>query len=141
MAFKTFRSFCEALDATAAYKTGNPDATASYRPNVNSNFTHPQNKSFEQAADPLVNDFVQKILHGTLSQDHPHLEPVQIEYILEKVKEGLSNLQYDAKNDLGNIINNLWRNANRPKPVDTPNNRADETPPLANSISKLFRRR
>lgn len=141
MRFRTFRSYCEAQDATVAYTPG-----------VNSGYMHPQNKSFEQAVDPLISDFSKKILTDVLGQSVVQLQPAQIEYIINKLKTELSNLHYDPNNDLGNTINALFRNKGRPaQAASTPRNQdtvayqpqqpQQQDGSLASSIQSLFNSR
>lgn len=126
MTFKTFKDYCE-----------NQDATAHHPVNVNQGYFNQERHSFEQVIDPIVEEFVNKIQSNVLNQYFVQLQPVQLEYIINKIKSDLGKTSYNANNDLGNTINDLWRKGNSPVAGSTP--QAQDTS-LATQISNLFRR-
>ncbi len=127
MAFTNFRQYCELQDATVSHK-----------PNPNSGFHDVQNRPFEQVVDPLIADFVKKILTNAMSEYTVQLQPQQIEYIITKIQNDLQGLKYNANDDLGKTINNLWKQGNSAAAVNTRKDHAAETP-LATQINDLFR--
>jgi predicted aldo/keto reductase-like oxidoreductase len=97
MLFNTFKDFCEQAGKTVYTP-----------PTVNTGFSHKGNKSFEQAIEPLLDEFLKKVLVEVLDKYNTQLSQPQVNYILDKLKNKLSTLQYDAKKDLSSIINDIF---------------------------------